>query len=113
MVRLNHSFIAPAHPLFLNAGYVPVGWTKNNTCIEVRKWDDMQLKGAAPNNYVTDRDIQNAELKGVSSAEYNLAADFGMLIQTADGIYRAYVYVKSVNNGNRSVTIGIKRLKIK
>jgi archaellum component FlaF (FlaF/FlaG flagellin family) len=112
-VRLNHSFIAPAHPLFLNTDYVPANWTKNNTCIEVRKWDDMQLRGAVPNNYVTDRDIRDAEMKGVSTAEYNLAANFGMLIQTADGAYRAYVYVKSVNNANRSVTLGIKSLKMK
>ncbi len=112
-VKLNHAFIAPVNTVLLNSDDIPDGWTRNNTCIEIRKWDDMQLKGAVPNNYVTDLDLENAELRGVSTAEYNLTANYGLLMQTSDGVYRAYVYVKSVNNSNRSVVIGVKRIKMK
>lgn len=109
-VKLNHAIIAPGYATYLDSEYIPASWTKNNTWIEKRKWDDMQLKGAVPNNYVTDLDIRQSDMKGITFAEYGLAADFGVLVQTADGAYRAYVYVKSVNNTSRSVTLGIKRL---
>jgi hypothetical protein len=111
-VKLNHAIISPAYGTYLDSGYMPAQWTKNNTWIEKRKWDDMQLRGAVPNNYVTDLDIRGSEMNGNTFAEYGLAGDFGLLVQTADASYRAYVYIKSVNNNNRSITLGIKRLKM-
>jgi len=112
-VRLNNAIIAPSNNIYLNIEYVPASWTKNDTWIEIRKWDDMQLKGAVPNNYITDMDILTADIRGINHAEYNLANDFGTVMQTADGVYRAYVYVKRVNNPTGSMTIGVKRLKMK
>ena len=112
-VRLNHAIIAPSQTVFLDTDYVPASWTKNDTWIELRKWDDMQLKGAVPNNYIDDIDLRTADIRGVSHAEYNLEINFGTVMQTSDGVYRAYVYVKAVNNNDRTMTVGVKRLKIK
>jgi hypothetical protein len=65
------------------------------------------------NNYIDDMDLLKADIRGIIHAEYGLAADFGTVMQTANGTYRAYVYVKVLNNSNRTMTIGVKRLKIK
>jgi hypothetical protein len=109
-IRLNTCITAPSHNVYLNSSYVPTNWTKNSTLIERRKWDDMQLKGNSPNNYVTDLDIQKASFAGNTIGEYNLARDFNLIMQTANGQYRAFVYLKTVGNG--TLTIGIKRLKL-
>lgn len=111
-LKLNHCIAAPAHPVYMNTSYVPADWTKNATLIESRKWDDAQLKGNTPNNYVTDLDIRSNAPNGQSFGAYDLKNDFGLLIQSVDGTYRAYLYVKKTDNAGK-ITIGIKRLKIK
>ncbi len=111
-VTLNHSISAPTHTFFLDANYVPANWTKNASLIEKRKWNDMHLKQATPSEYVTDKALMTTSLSANSTAVYGLAANFGFVIQTADGNYRAFVYVRAVNNGDRTMTIGVKRLAI-
>lgn len=110
-LKLNSCISAPSQSVYLSSDYVPAGWTKNTTKIETRKWDDMQLKGNTPNNYVTDLDLEDAVLAGNTFGEYDLKKDFGLLMQSSDGKYRAFVYLKSV--GTATVTIGVKRLLVK
>ena len=111
-VTLNHSVSTPSHNFFLDANYGPANWTKNASLIEKRKWNDMHLKQAPPSEYVTDKDLKTVTMTGNSTAVYGLAANFGFVVETADGNYRAFVYVRAVNNGGRTMTIGVKRLEI-
>ncbi len=110
-VTLGSCISAPSQNVYLTTSYVPANWTKNATLIEMRKWDDMQLKGNTPNSYVTDMDIENTTFNGNTFGEYGLKVDFSLAMQTADGKYRAFVYLKTV--GTNTVTIGVKRLAIK
>jgi len=41
---------------------------------------------------------------------YGLKKDFGIILQTQDRKYRAYIYLKVIGTG--TITIGVKRLKI-
>lgn len=109
-ITLGTCISAPNHPVYMNTNYIPAAWSKNATLIEYRKWDDMQLKGNTPNSYVTDLDLQNTSLNGNTFGEYGIKKDYSLVIQTADGKYRAFVYFKTV--GTATVTIGIKRLQI-
>lgn len=110
-ITLGTCIAAPSQGVYLNTSYVPAAWTKNATLIEARKWDDMQLKGNTPNSYVTDMDILSTKFNGNTFGEYGMKVDFSLVMQTADGKYRAFVYLKTV--GANTLTIGIKRLEIK
>lgn len=108
-ITLNTCISSPSNSVYLNTNYIPSTWTKNATLIESCKWDDMQLKGNTPNSYVTDLDLENSSLNGKTFGEYGLLKDFSLLMQTADGKYRAFVYLKSVG---ATTVIGVKRLQI-
>jgi hypothetical protein len=110
-ITLGTCISAPSQGVYLTTSYVPATWTKNATLIEIRKWDDMQLKGNTPNSYVTDMDLESTTFNGNTFGEYGLKVDFSLAMQTADGKYRAFVYLKTV--GTNTVTIGVKRLAIK
>ena len=110
-ITLSSCISAPSGTVYLNTSYIPATWTKNATLIEPRKWDDMQLKGNTPNSYITDLDLEGTSLNGNTFGEYGLKKDFSLVMQTADGKYRAFVYLKNV--GTATVTIGIKRIALK
>jgi hypothetical protein len=38
-----------------------------------------------------------------------MRSEAGAWVETADGKYRAYIFMNSVNNGNQSARISIKR----
>lgn len=42
-----------------------------------------------------------------------MKAESGAWVETEDGQYRAYIYFNSVNNGAASMTLSMKRLKVK
>ena len=43
----------------------------------------------------------------------NIKKDAGTWVETADGIYRAFIYVNKVDNAKKTMTISVKRLRMK
>jgi hypothetical protein len=111
-VTLNHAISSPSHSFYLDANYVPANWTKNASPVEIRKWEDMQLKLSQPSVFVTDKELESITFTKNSFGVYALTVGFGVVVQTADGNYNAFVYVRAVNNAARTMTIGVKRLAI-
>jgi hypothetical protein len=58
--------------------------------------------------YIDDRDFQEINLADSPNFAINLRAEAGVWVETADGKYRAYVYLNSVNAAGTAV-ISIKR----
>ncbi|SMC78060.1 DUF4466 family protein [Pedobacter africanus] len=113
----NHSLVAPTASAEYRPGItLPVG-LGNKTKL-IKAWDirDAQLvigTSVATSVFVDDVDLQQRNFADAPDFAINTRAESGVWVETADGKYRAYVYVNSVNNTTRQMTIGIKRLTMK
>jgi hypothetical protein len=58
-------------------------------------------------------DFQQLDLSGSPDFAINLKAESGAWVETADGKYRAYIYVNSIDNTTKSAKISIKRYTMK
>ena len=58
--------------------------------------------------YVDDMDFLEINLADSPNYALNLRAEAGVWVETADGKYRAYIYLNSVN-ANGSAVISMKR----
>ncbi|GAB4035134.1 DUF4466 family protein [Spirosoma gilvum] len=109
-----HAIVAPSNADYLKDVTLPTGLAKPRTAIDKRvDVKDAQLRGTTGFDvYIDDLDLQQTTFPNAADYAYGFAADQGAFVKTADGAYTAYVYVNSVNNGAKSMTISIKRLKL-
>lgn len=52
-------------------------------------------------------------MTGAPDYAVNLKEEAGAWVETADGKYRAYIYLNKVNNGGKSAVISMKRYTMK
>ncbi|HTE27537.1 DUF4466 family protein [Flavitalea sp.] len=106
----NHALVSPgADPAYLPGVTLPVGVNRSTKMRKVFNLQDNQL---APNLqfgiYIDDRDFQEINLADSPNFAINLRAEAGVWVETADGKYRAYVFLNSVNAAG-TAEISIKR----
>ncbi|MDB5260730.1 MAG: hypothetical protein JWQ14_11, partial [Adhaeribacter sp.] len=106
-----HALVAPATDAQYRPGItLPAGVNKNTKITKAWNLRDAQLeKDRASNVFIDDRDFQELNLDDAPNYAINMRAESGAWVETADGKYRAYIYVKSVNNTSKSAVICIKR----
>ena len=63
--------------------------------------------------YIDDLDFQKIDFTGVPDYGINMKAEAGAWVETADGKYRAFVYVNAISNTAKTMKISIKRLTMK
>lgn len=63
--------------------------------------------------YIDDLDFQKINFSNAPFFGINLKKDAGAWVETANGEYRAFIYVNNVNNVRREMTVSIKRLKMR
>lgn len=115
-VTFNHALVAPTASAEYRPGItLPAGLTNKTKLIKA--WDirDQQLvntTGLATSVFVDDIDLQQRNFADAPDFAINTRAESGVWVETADGKYRAYIYVNSVTNTTTSkqMVIGIKRL---
>lgn len=113
-VTFNHALAAPAAPADYMPGItLPAG--VNNDAKVQRTWAlrDKHLSNLQYGVYVDDLDFEKLDLSDAPNWALNLRAESGAWVETADGKYRAYIYVNAVNNGARTMTISVKRYTVK
>lgn len=116
-VTFNHSLVAPTASAEYRPGItLPAGLTNKTKLIKA--WDirDAQLilvNNLATSVFVDDVDLQQRNFTDAPDFAINTRAESGVWVETADGKYRAYVYINSVNNATKQMVIGIKRLTMK
>lgn len=118
-VTFNHSLVAPTASAEYRPGItLPAGLTNKTKLIKA--WDirDAQLvigTAVATSVFVDDIDLEQRNFADAPDFAINTRAESGVWVETADGKYRAYIYINGVVNttASKQMTIGIKRLTIK
>jgi hypothetical protein len=113
-ITFNHALVAPAADADYRPGITLPAGVSNNVKIQ-RTWAlrDRHLANLQYGIYVDDIDFEEINLSDAPNWAINLRAESGAWVETADGKYRAYIYVNSVNNTARTMTISIKRYTVK
>lgn len=113
-ITFAHALVAPATtPEYLQGISLPSG-VKNNSKIS-KAWAvrDFNLARLQYGVYIDDLDFQAIDLKDAPNYAINMKAESGVWVETADGKYRAYVYVNKIDNTAKTMTVSIKRYTMK
>ena len=109
-VTFAHSLVSPAADAQYRPGItLPAGVNKSTKISKAWGLRDQQLARLQFGIFIDDLDFQQINLTDAPNFAINMRAESGAWVETADGKYKAYVYVNSVNNTNKSAVISIKR----
>jgi hypothetical protein len=113
-ISFEHALVSPAtDPVYLPGITLPAGVTNSTPFFKVWNLYDQQLARLQYGLFIDDLDFQKINFTGMPNYGINMKAQAGAWVQTADGKYNAYIYVNSINNTTKSMTISIKRLTVK
>lgn len=106
-----HAFLTPAAPAELRDGAtIPSGVTNVSKLIRVYNLQDRQLSDLNNAKYIDDLDFQKLDFSGATDYALRMGEQYGVWVETADGKFRAYVYVNSVSSN--SMKISVKRYRM-
>ncbi len=112
-ISFGHGLVAPSNAQYLPGVILPAGVNRSAKINKVWALRDFHLARLQYGIYIDDLDFQKLNISDSPDYAINMKAESGIWIETADGKYRAYVYVNAVNNGTKSATISIKRYTMK
>ena len=108
-----HALVSPAADAqYLPGVTLPAGVNKSTRISKAWALRDFHLARLQFGIYIDDLDFEKLDVSTAPNFAINMRAESGAWVETADGQYRAYIYVNSVNNGGASMTISMKRLRI-
>lgn len=110
----NHSIVSPGSDAqYLPGVTLPAG--VNRVTKLVRTWNlrDQQLARLQFGIFIDDADFQKQGFEDAADMAINLKEEAGLWVETADGKYKAYIFLNEVDNATKSATISIKRYQIK
>lgn len=108
-----HALVSPAaDPQYLPGVTLPAGVNKSTPIRKVWGLRDQHLARLQFGVFIDDVDFEKLDLSSAPNYAINMKAESGAWVETADGQYRAYIYLNSVNNGGASATISMKRLRV-
>lgn len=108
LADVNHAFFTPAAPAELRPGVtIPSGVSANSKLVRVYNLQDRQLSDLNNAKFIDDLDFEKMDFSGSMTYALRMGEQYGVWVETADGKYRAYVYVKSV--AANKMTISVKR----
>jgi len=112
-VSFLHALVSPANTEYLPGVTLPSGASNSTPFWKVYGLRDQQLARLQYGIYVDDLDFTEKDFAGAPNFGINMKAESGAWVQTADGAYRAYIFVNKVDNTKKEMTISVKRYKIK
>ena len=108
----NHAFVSPAaDTIYLPGITLPAGVNRSTKMIKVFNLQDFNLAQLQFGIYIDDLDFQQLNFSTAPNFSINLRQEAGVWVETADGKYRAYIYINSANTAGNAV-ISIKRLAL-
>jgi hypothetical protein len=109
-----HALVAPAaNPIYLPGVTLPVGVNKDTKVIKTLNLRDQHLARLQYGIFIDDVDFRNLDTSTASDFATNLKAEAGTWVETADGQYRAFIYINAVNTTpTKNMRISMKRLKM-
>ncbi len=106
----NHALVAPAaSPDYKPGITLPAGVINSAKIWKVWALRDQQLARLQYGIFIDDLDFQQLDFAGAPDYAINLRAEAGIWVETADGKYRAYIYINKIDNTKKEMTISIKR----
>jgi hypothetical protein len=109
-----HALVAPAADTsYLPGVTLPAGVNNNTKILKIFNLQDHQLAPYdQPGIYVDDLDFQQLDMSTAQNFAINLKAEAGVWVETSDKKWRAYVFVNSIDNTNKSAVISFKRYPV-
>jgi hypothetical protein len=113
-VTFDHAFVSPgANAEYLPGVTLPSGVSRKSKLRKVWALQDRQLANMQYGIYIDDPDFIQLDMSNMPDYAINMKAESGIWVETADGRYRAYIFVNSINNAGKSAKISIKRYSLK
>jgi hypothetical protein len=113
-VTFKHSLVAPGTQTeYLPGVTLPAGVNNISKISKVWALRDQQLARAQYGIYIDDVDFQKLNIATAPDYAINLKEEAGVWVETADGKYRAYLYINLADDTNKSATISMKRYTMK
>lgn len=110
LADVTHAFFTPAAPADLHPGVTLPSGMANSKLVRVYNLQDRQLSDLNNAKYIDDLDFRQKDFSGAQSYALRMGEQYGAWVETADGKYRAYIYVNSV--AANKMTISVKRYKM-
>ncbi len=109
-ITFTHALVSPAaSPEYLPGVTLPSGVNRSSKMSKTWALNDFNLARLQYGIYIDDVDFKVLDFTNTPNYVINLKAQAGTWVETADGKYRAFIYVNTVNNTTPSMTISIKR----
>lgn len=112
-ITFTHGLVAPSAKTYLPGVTLPAGVNRTAKVNKVWALRDFHLARLQYGIYIDDVDFQQLDISNSPDYAINLRAESGVWVETADGKYRAYIYVNSIDNAGKSAKISIKRYTMK
>lgn len=113
-ITFAHALVSPAsNAEYLPGITLPAGVTNSTKFIKVWALRDFHLARLQYGIYIDDLDFQVIDFTNAPNYGINMKTESGAWVETADGKYRAYLFVNAVSNSAKTMKISIKRLTIK
>jgi hypothetical protein len=109
-----HALASPStNPEYLPGVTLPAGVSNKTKFVKTYGLRDRHLARLQYGIYIDDVDFEKIDFTGASDYGINMKVESGAWIETADGKYRAYVFVNKVDNTKKEMTVSIKRYTMK
>lgn len=113
-ITFAHALAAPAaNPEYLPGITLPSGVANNTKYLKVYGLRDRHLARLQYGIYVDDVDFEKIDFTNATNYGLNMKVESGAWVETADGKYRAYIFVNKVDNGKKEMTVSVKRYAMK
>ncbi|MFA4045720.1 DUF4466 family protein [Prevotella sp. PCHR] len=114
-VTFNHAFISPTQAnltQYMQGITLPGGISNSTKMARTYGSCDQQLARNENAVFVDDIDMKKKTFDNTQDFMINIIEKGGAWMETADGKYRAYVYVNTAASNKGGMTISLKRLKM-
>lgn len=113
-ITFAHALAAPAaNPEYLPGITLPAGAANNTKYLKVYGLRDRHLARLQYGIYVDDVDFEKIDFTNATNYGLNMKVESGAWVETADGKYRAYIFVNKVDNAKKEMTVSVKRYAMK
>lgn len=113
-INFLHALVSPAaDSQYLPDIALPSGVNKSTPFLKVYGLRDRHLARLQYGIYVDDIDFQKLDFTNSPDFGINMKLEAGAWVETADGKYRAYIFVNKVDNTKKEMTVSIKRYTMK
>lgn len=110
-VDLSHAFYAAGSPEAYRPNVVfPTGFSNETKMIQEYGLRDRQLSGLHYSHFIDDLDFKTISMDRAINRALLLKEEAGVWVETADGTYRAFVFVNKTST--TGMTISVKRYKM-